>query len=327
MHFFFFFVAKVNLGRNGGPPAIAFLRPLQVRLRDQEIHAAAASRHRQRPTGPQDLVVLALTAQRTRRDHELLPHGEAAHPAWTCRSTSRTSSAKFYTAMFGPRRRARGPACPSSSNTPGIWHRAIRARPSRWRRPSCRRLGARLGRAAAASSRASTCATTPRIFPEDLSFMENPAKPRANFPGPLCAAPSVARRGELQRRRALFRPRLSPRFRAPRGRQTLADLTGWSAERIGARMSQTGQNHRRAGIGPPAISSTRMLRGGPAKRRRWSCRRCAMSARSTPVLNSRSLARGQMLEHVLEIAGDGDFRSRGKASWPRSIQKPAAPRL
>ena len=74
-------------------------------------------------------------------------------------------------------------------------------------------------------------------FPEDLA-LHGDARPR-EFPGPLRAAPSLARRRRIAAPASAIRRRWRRVSRAKPTR--LADLTGWNPERIGARMSQTGQ--------------------------------------------------------------------------------------
>jgi hypothetical protein len=91
-------------------------------------------------------------------------------------------------------------------------------------------------------------------FPEDLSFMET--RDRGNFQGryvlrhPWRGAANCSAGDQ-------YWASLEPRF--AREADTLADLTGWSTDQIGATMSKTGQPFLRASDGD---FFDRVLRGG-----------------------------------------------------------------
>ena len=92
-----FFIAKVNLDRMATARQRLSAAAAGA-LRDAEIHAAAAARHRerQRPAGPDHLCA---DPQRPGRDREL-SHRQAAVEHQRAALTSRTTSATFYKSMF-----------------------------------------------------------------------------------------------------------------------------------------------------------------------------------------------------------------------------------
>ena len=103
-------------------------------------------------------------------------------------SSSRTSSASFYKAMFAEQVKRRTCA-PSSSNTPGTWAGATRAPPTRSPRDELRAarrlLGAAAGRPCAGAQNVFLTRLHLRYdaahFPEDLVFQET--ADRENFQG------------------------------------------------------------------------------------------------------------------------------------------------
>jgi hypothetical protein len=241
-----FFVAKVNLGRMEAA-GHRFLRPLQVRyetkkfmlpLRLGTVNAA----------GPQDLIVLALTrkgrVETTNYRTVKLPTGMDV-PLYV-----KDEFGKFYTAMFD---------------------RAVERADRRavfleyaWDMGSCdpcsaeplaadelQALGAGTGGGFVTRLHVRYDAAH---FPEDLSFMET--RDRGNFQGRY-----VLRHpwhGEANCSAGdQYWASLEPRF--AREADTLADLTGWSPEQIGATMSKTGQPFLRAS---DSDFLDRVLRGG-----------------------------------------------------------------
>ncbi|HKW54783.1 MAG TPA: DUF2330 domain-containing protein [Stellaceae bacterium] len=246
-----FFVAKVNLGRMEAA-GHRFLRPLQVRyettkfmlpLRLGTVNA----------DGPQDLIVLALTRkgriETTNYRTVKLPTGMDV-PLYV-----KDEFSKFYTAMFD---------------------RAVEREDRRavfleyaWDLGSCDPCSAEplataelqtLG-AGWAGSGSPGFVTRLHVrydaahFPEDLSFMET--RDRESFQGryvlrhPWHGAANCSAGDQ-------YWASLEPRF--AREADTLADLTGWSPERIGAQMRQTGQPFTAPTDGGGFID--RVLRGG-----------------------------------------------------------------
>jgi hypothetical protein len=245
-----FFVAKVNLGRMEAA-GHRFLRPLQVRYETKKFMLPLRL-GTVNADGPQDLIVLALTrkgrVETTNYRTVKLPTGMDV-PLYV-----KDEFGKFYTAMFD---------------------RAVEREDRRavfleyaWDLASCdpcsaepmaaaelQTLGARWAGGGGFVTRLHVRYDAAH-FPEDLSFMET--RDRANFQGRYVLRHpwrGTANCSAAER----YSASLSPRF--AREADTLADLTGWSAERIGARMSQTGQT-----IGVPASGTgdfiDRMLRGG-----------------------------------------------------------------
>ena len=247
-----FFVAKVNLGRMEAA-GHRFLRPLQVRYETKKFMLPLRL-GTVNADGPQDLIVLALTrkgrVETTNYRTVKLPTGMDV-PLYV-----KDEFGSFYTAMFDraverENRRAvfleyawdLGSCDPCSAEP--LATAELQTLGARWAGGGAPGFVTRLHVRYDAAH-----------FPEDLSFMET--RDRENFQGryvlrhPWRGAANCSAGDQ-------YWASLQPRF--AREADTLADLTGWSAERISAQMRQTGQPFT-----VPASESgdfiDRVLRGG-----------------------------------------------------------------
>ena len=247
-----FFVAKVNLGRMESAGR-RFLRPLQVRYESKKFMLPLRL-GTVNADGPQDLIVLALTrkgrVETTNYRTAKLPTGMDV-PLYV-----KDEFGKFYTAMFDRAvaredRRAvfleyawdLGSCDPCSAEPLAI--------------AELQTLGARW-----AGSGGGGFATRLHVrydaahFPEDLSFIET--RDRENFQGRYVLRHPW--RGDANCSASdRYWASLPPRF--AREADTLADLTGWSPERISAQMRQTGQPFTVPASGASDLID-RVLRGG-----------------------------------------------------------------
>jgi len=243
-----FFVAKVNLGRLDAA-GHRFLRPLQVRYETKKFMLPLRL-GTVNADGPQDLIVLALTrkgrVETTNYRTVKLPTGVDV-PLYV-----KDEFGAFYTAMFD---------------------RAVEREDRRavfleyaWNLGSCDPCSAEPMAAAELQTLGADWAASggpgfvTRLharydaahFPEDLSFMET--RDRENFQGRYVLRHPW--RGDANCSAGdRYWASLPPRF--AREAETLAALTGWSPERIGAQMRQTGQP-----VPVPGDFIDRMWRGG-----------------------------------------------------------------
>jgi hypothetical protein len=244
-----FFVAKVNLGRMEST-GHRFLRPLQVRYETKKFMLPLRL-GTVNADGPQDLIVLALTrkgrVETANYRTVKLPTGMDV-PLYV-----KDEFGKFYTAMFD---------------------RAVEREDRRavfleyaWDLGSCDPCSAEPLAVAelqtlGAGSGGGGFVTRLHVrydaahFPEDLSFVET--RDRGNFQGRYVLRHPW--RGEANCSAGdRYWASLPPRF--AREADTLADLTGWSPERISAQMRQTDQPFTAPASGVGDFID-RMLRGG-----------------------------------------------------------------
>ena len=244
-----FFVAKVNLGRMEAA-GHRFLRPLQVRYENRKFMLPLRL-GTVNADGPQDLIVLALTRkgriETTNYRTVKLPTGMDV-PLYV-----KDEFGKFYTAMFD---------------------RAVEREDRRavfleyaWNLGSCDPCSAEplaagelqaLGAGWAGSGNAGFVTRLhlrydAAHFPEDLSFIET--RDRSSFQGRYVLRHPWRGNANCSAGDQYWAS-LPQRF--AREADTLADLTGWSPERISAEMRQTGQPFTTADDG----FIERLLRGG-----------------------------------------------------------------
>ncbi|HEX6841444.1 MAG TPA: DUF2330 domain-containing protein [Stellaceae bacterium] len=246
-----FFVAKVNLGRMEAA-GHRFLRPLQVRYESKKFMLPLRL-GTVNADGPQDLIVLALTRrgriETTNYRTVKVPTGMDV-PLYV-----KDEFGKFYAAMFDRAveredRRAvfleyawdLGSCDPCSAEP--LAAAELQALGAGW-----------AGRGNAGFVTRLHLRYDAAHFPEDLSFVET--RDRSNFQGRYVLRHPW--RGDANCSAGdQYWAALPPRF--AREADTLADLTGWSPERINTAMRRTGQPFTAASSDGDFLD--RMLRGG-----------------------------------------------------------------